>query len=435
MHGDVGINDVMGDEESGRGVKYCPSPDFFSFAFFSSSPSYLGCDCGQCSGSDSCVNNVCTSPDCAATCSSGGKDCGSYLGCNCGQCTGSDQCVNNVCTAPDCATTCSSGGKNCGTYLGCNCGQCTGSDQCVNNVCTAPDCAATCSSGGKNCGTYLGCSCGQCSGSDVCVSNVCQSCTASVSSVSPTSASLNQQTTFTVNGACLPTTIAAWIDQCENLAVTSTGATQAQFRCTPSYSTGVKQGLIKDQPGGSTLHSFTVNVTGCTPSVTSVTPTAVTLNQQTTFTVNGTCLPSTIAAWIDQCDNLVVTSTGATQAQFRCTPSYSTGTKQGLIKDAPNGATLYSFNVSVGACSPSVSSVTPTSATLNQQTTFTVNGSCLPSTIAPWIDQCANLTVTSTGATQAQFRCTPSYATGNKQGLIKDQPGGSTLYSFLVNVH
>ena len=25
---------------SGRGVKYCPAPDFFSFAFFSSRPSY-----------------------------------------------------------------------------------------------------------------------------------------------------------------------------------------------------------------------------------------------------------------------------------------------------------------------------------------------------------------------------------------------------------
>lgn len=86
------------------------------------------------------------------------------------------------------------------------------------------------------------------------------------------------------------------------------------------------------------------------------------------------------------------------------------------------------------ACSPSVSGVSPTSAWLNQPTTFTVTGSCLPATTAPWIADCANLSVLGTGASQMTFRCTPSFSKGVKSGVIKHASDGTLLKSFSVSV-
>lgn len=73
-------------------------------------------------------------------------------------------------------------------------------------------------------------------------------------------------------------------------------------------------------------------------------------------------------------------------------------------------------------------------ATLNQATTFTVYGSNLPTTLAFWVDACTNVTKLSNATTQVKFRCTPSYSTGSKSGIIKDKSGGATLKSFSVQV-
>jgi hypothetical protein len=86
-------------------------------------------------------------------------------------------------------------------------------------------------------------------------------------------------------------------------------------------------------------------------------------------------------------------------------------------------------------CSPYVSYVSPTSAKLNQSKIFTVYGSCLPSTTALWIAECANLTKISWSSTQVVFTCTPSYTTGLKPGVVKDQSGGYTLKNFTVQVY
>lgn len=85
-------------------------------------------------------------------------------------------------------------------------------------------------------------------------------------------------------------------------------------------------------------------------------------------------------------------------------------------------------------CSPSVSYVTPIGAKLNQKTTFYVVGSCLPSTTAFWVDQCANVSKIGWSTTQVAFTCTPSYSTGDKAGVVKDQTGGITLKNFTVSV-
>jgi surface antigen len=85
-------------------------------------------------------------------------------------------------------------------------------------------------------------------------------------------------------------------------------------------------------------------------------------------------------------------------------------------------------------CSPFVSSVSPTTVSLNQPTTFTVTGSCMPPTLAVWIAECANLQMSSVTPSQAKFTCTPSYSTGIKSGVVKTQSGGALLKSFNVTV-
>lgn len=85
-------------------------------------------------------------------------------------------------------------------------------------------------------------------------------------------------------------------------------------------------------------------------------------------------------------------------------------------------------------CSPSVSSVWPTTVSLNQPTAFTVTGSCMPPSLAAWIAECANLQMTSVTPSQAIFTCTPSYSTGVKSGVVKTQSGGALLKSFNVTV-
>ena len=84
---------------------------------------------------------------------------------------------------------------------------------------------------------------------------------------------------------------------------------------------------------------------------------------------------------------------------------------------------------------PTVSSVSPLTATLNESTTFTIHGNNLTTDTAFWIDQCEGVTQLSGGTdTQRQFRCTPSWSTGTKDAVVKDRSGGNVLLDFEVNV-
>jgi hypothetical protein len=80
-----------------------------------------------------------------------------------------------------------------------------------------------------------------------------------------------------------------------------------------------------------------------------------------------------------------------------------------------------------------VNNVTPTTAVLNQPTTFTVTGSSLTSTLAFFLTDCPSPTLLTGGtATQRQFQCTLSYTGGSKSGTVKDKTGGVVLKSFSV---
>ncbi|MCI5115487.1 MAG: DUF1566 domain-containing protein [Candidatus Electrothrix sp. AW1] len=209
-----------------------------------------------------------------------------------------------------------------------------------------------------------------------------------------------------------------------------------QFSCTPSWTTGEKAGEIKDVAGGEILHNFTIDVEETEiPEVTSVSPNKATLDELTTFTVTGEALPSTLALWIKDCENVTSLGGTSTSMQFSCTPSWTTGEKAGEIKDVAGGEILHNFTIDVEETEiPEVTSVSPNKATLDELTTFTVTGEALPSTLALWIKDCENVTSLGGTSTSMQFSCTPSWTTGEKDGEVKDELGGTVLKKFTVNV-
>ncbi|MBI5535280.1 MAG: SUMF1/EgtB/PvdO family nonheme iron enzyme [Deltaproteobacteria bacterium] len=96
----------------------------------------------------------------------------------------------------------------------------------------------------------------------------------------------------------------------------------------------------------------------CPAAVSSVTPTTATRNQSTLFNIKGTCLPPTITPVLTDCSSMQVLSVSATSVDFRCTPTGSFGTKNGVVFDAPGGIVIAPFAVETtyGGLSQSCSS-------------------------------------------------------------------------------
>jgi len=279
--------------------------------------------------------------------------------------------------------------------------------------------------------------------------------TPAVTNVSPLTATLGQETTFSVSGNCLPDTLAFYIDECPNLVSLGGSAEQKQFRCTPSYKIGEHIGVVKTQTGGSTLFDFNVNYTdsattttetpvNCTPMVNGVSPTEATLDQETTFTVSGNCLPDTLAFYIDECPNQASLGGNGEQQQFRCTPSYKTGEHIGVVKTQSGGSILFDFSINFNdssvvessdnsSCTPTANQITPLTATLGQSTVFTVDGTCLADSTALYVDECMGQTSLGGTTSQRQFRCTPGYKIGSHVGVVKTQTGGSELLNFSID--
>jgi len=166
-----------------------------------------------------------------------------------------------------------------------------------------------------------------------------------------------------------------------------------------------------------------------------VSPLTAVYGKSTTFTIVGTNLPGTLTAFIPGCDFLKMGSISATKATFSCTPKWEgTGAKAGLIKDKPGGTTLKSFTVQVTCTTQTVMEVMPLTANFGVATTFAAVGACLTTKTVAWIPECTGLTYVKQVPAEVQFKCTPSGTKGVKTGLIKDQAGGNTLFSFSVTV-
>ena len=90
-----------------------------------------------------------------------------------------------------------------------------------------------------------------------------------------------------------------------------------------------------------------------------------------------------------------------------CTPSYTPGRKDGVVKDAPGGAEFYTFQVTVEE-SIAVTSVSPLNASLGVRQTFTVSGRALTSGTGFFIEECAHVEELPGGNTSKRlFACTP----------------------------
>ncbi|MEK8016023.1 MAG: S-layer homology domain-containing protein, partial [Candidatus Parabeggiatoa sp.] len=162
--------------------------------------------------------------------------------------------------------------------------------------------------------------------------------------ITPLTATVSEPITFTLEGFNLPVPMALAIPDCANLTPVSGGTAEKQeFQCTPTLA-GLKNATV-NAPDGTVLVEFAVEVNdistpppppSCTPSVTAVSPLTAVLNQTQVFTVKGLCLPETTVFSIAECDNLARLDGDEQQQPFRCLPN-STGDKQGVVKDQPEG--------------------------------------------------------------------------------------------------
>ena len=168
-------------------------------------------------------------------------------------------------------------------------------------------------------------------------------------SYSPSPAELGQLLTLTVNGSGLLSTMAAWISGCHDMVNLGGSSSTQQFRCTLVNGTGLKDAVVKDQPGGKELKRFTVNVVQGGPVVNSVSysPNPAELGQLLTLTVNGGGLPSTTAAWVSGCQDMINLGGSSSARQFSCTLFNGTGLKDAVIKDQPGGKEMKRFTVNV----------------------------------------------------------------------------------------
>ncbi|MCI5224336.1 MAG: hypothetical protein D3924_17125 [Candidatus Electrothrix sp. AR4] len=85
---------------------------------------------------------------------------------------------------------------------------------------------------------------------------------------------------------------------------------------------------------------------------------------------------------------------------------------------------------------PIVTSVFPEKATLNQTTTFTVTGQHLPSTLDFLLEDCLDVTPTTSwvnSETSRKFTCTPSGIAGLKSLEVKEAPECEFLYGRYVD--
>lgn len=317
-------------------------------------------------------------------------------------------------------------------------------------------------------------------GNTVFTVNVSEQIVPKVTSVTPTSATLNQLTTFTIIGSDLPNSLIFEVANCTGINIIETGIERQQFQCTPTISSS-QEGVVKDETGAK-LKVFYVDVvepvietqidqpiideivdepvieepvvdepiiedtveqpveepvdTSCEQSVDSVSPLEATLGELTTFTISGSCLTETTAYWIGRCEERTeVGSRSSTQIQFKCIPSWETGPQDGLVKDKTEGNILKSFTLDVQDCEPEVNSVRPSTANFEELTRFTINGSCLSETTAWWIAHCEEPTDISRSFTQIEFQCIPSWETGPQEGVVKVESGGEVLRDFTVDVY
>ncbi len=259
----------------------------------------------------------------------------------------------------------------------------------------------------------------------------------SVSSVTPTSANINEEISFTIRGTNLTSGMGFFVANLENLQEQSGGtSTRRYFKGTFQQYAGTKAGIVKDAPNGNTLFNFSVNVRDNTPKITSVSPLTADINEEVIFTINGTNLTSGLGFFVANLENPQELSGGSsTRRYFKGTFQQYAGSKSGIVKDAPNGNTLFNFSVNVQDNTPKVTSVSPLTANINEEVTFTINGTNLTSGMGFFVANLENPQELSGGSSTIRyFKGIFQQYAGSKSGIVKVEPNGNTLFNFSVNV-
>ncbi len=194
-----------------------------------------------------------------------------------------------------------------------------------------------------------------------------------VTGIAPTAATIGQATTFTVVGTNLPLTAILAVQDAVCQAPTGNTATGFSQICTPGGAIGAKTITVKTAPAanGGTVIDASRSVSASNtpvPFVSSVTPSAATIGQATTFTVVGTNLPTTATLTI--VDATCSAATGNTTTGFSqiCTLGGTAGVKAITIKTASNGTVIDATrSVTVAAApSPTVGLLPDTGITSSQ---------------------------------------------------------------------
>jgi hypothetical protein len=83
---------------------------------------------------------------------------------------------------------------------------------------------------------------------------------------------------------------------------------------------------------------------------------------------------------------------------------------------------------------PTINTITPKTAVLHNNTTFTVRGSNLPASLVMYIPQCENMYSLGGDSSSIKFNCTPRYFNGDKESIIKDRSGGTVLKEISIEI-
>ena len=256
-----------------------------------------------------------------------------------------------------------------------------------------------------------------------------------ISSVSPLSASINEEVTFTVRGSNLTDNMKFFVENLENIREQSGGtSTRRYFKGSFQQYGGTKNGVVKDR-NGTELYNFRVNVAVPHPVISSVSPLSASINEEVTFTIRGSNLTDNMKFFVENLENIREQSGGtSTRRYFKGRFQQYGGTKNGVVKDR-NGTELYNFRVNVAVPHPVISSVSPLSANTNQEVTFTINGDYLTSGMGFHVDNLEDIQELSGGSlTKRYFKGTFQEYAGMKNGVVKDIPNGTELFNFSVNV-
>jgi xanthosine utilization system XapX-like protein len=253
-----------------------------------------------------------------------------------------------------------------------------------------------------------------------------------VTSISPSSATVNEAKVFTVYGSNLPSTIKLSLQNANCGSTYDITSSSAKISCTPQ-SSGSKQMYVAKQSGGDAISGspFTVSVASApvVPKVTSISPSSATVNEAKVFTVYGSNLPSTIKLSLQNANCGSTYDITSSSAKISCTPQ-SSGSKQMYVAKQSGGDAISGspFTVSVASAPvvPKVTSISPSSATVNEAKVFTVYGSNLPSTIKLSLQNANCGSTYDITSSSAKISCTPQ-SSGSKQMYVAKQSGGDAI--------